>query len=314
LINGCLASVLLSQPRIIGGTVELRDIEIFLTLAEELHFGRTADRLHITPARVSQSIKKQERRIGVPLFDRTTRTVALTPVGRQLLDELRPNYRGLQDTLQRAVDAAAGTTGVLRLGMLASNLDDLRPMLDLFRARHPCFAVEITHTHFGDPFGPLRRKEIDLQITWLPIHEPDLATGPLVYTERIVMAVAADHPLATKPWVSYEDLGDYRVPAVAAPDYWTAAIAPFHTPAGRPVRRGQLVANFQELITAVAAGNTICPVHDHANRYYTRPDIRYLPITDAPLSKWAAVWRRVETSDVISAFNRVVEESGPVQL
>ncbi|MCA2221070.1 helix-turn-helix domain-containing protein [Nonomuraea aurantiaca] len=59
--------------------MELRDIEIFLTLCEELHFGRTAERLHVTPARVSQAIKKQERRVGAALFERDNRRVALTP-------------------------------------------------------------------------------------------------------------------------------------------------------------------------------------------------------------------------------------------
>ncbi|MGH3486399.1 MAG: LysR family transcriptional regulator [Actinopolymorphaceae bacterium] len=64
--------------------MELRDIEIFLTLAEELHFGRTAARLHVTTARVSQAVKKQERHIGGALFDRTNRAVKLTPLGVQL--------------------------------------------------------------------------------------------------------------------------------------------------------------------------------------------------------------------------------------
>ncbi|MGW8882036.1 LysR family transcriptional regulator, partial [Streptomyces mirabilis] len=75
--------------------MELRDIEIFLTLAEELHFGRTAARLHVSPARVSQAIKKQERRIGGALFDRTSHHVRLTPLGRQLYDDLLPVHRGL---------------------------------------------------------------------------------------------------------------------------------------------------------------------------------------------------------------------------
>jgi DNA-binding transcriptional LysR family regulator len=62
--------------------VEHRDIEIFLTLAEELHFGRTAERLRVSPARITQAIKKQERQIGAVLFERTNRTIRLTPLGR----------------------------------------------------------------------------------------------------------------------------------------------------------------------------------------------------------------------------------------
>lgn len=86
----------------VRGPVELRDIEIFLVLAEELHFGRTAQRLHISQARVSQAIKKQERRIGAELFARTSRTVRLTEVGRQFRDDLQPVYAGLHESLERA--------------------------------------------------------------------------------------------------------------------------------------------------------------------------------------------------------------------
>lgn len=116
--------------------MELRDIEIFLALAEELHFGRTAERLRVTPARVSQSIKKQERRLGAALFDRTTRSVTLTAVGQQLFDELRPHYRGMHESLERATNAARGKTEVLRLSMIASNLDDLSAGTGPF-PRHP---------------------------------------------------------------------------------------------------------------------------------------------------------------------------------
>jgi DNA-binding transcriptional LysR family regulator len=85
--------------------VEQRDIEIFLTLAEELHFGRTAERLHVSTARVSQSIAKWERRVGVPLFERSSRRVALTPVGRQLHQDIGPPYRQILAGIERAVTA-----------------------------------------------------------------------------------------------------------------------------------------------------------------------------------------------------------------
>ncbi|MER6076088.1 LysR family transcriptional regulator [Streptomyces sp. NPDC001817] len=77
--------------------MELRDIEIFLTAAQELHFGRTAERLHVTPARVSQSIRRTERRVGAPLFDRTTRRVRLTALGEQLHRELNAGYQQIRD-------------------------------------------------------------------------------------------------------------------------------------------------------------------------------------------------------------------------
>ena len=70
--------------------LERYELETFLTLAEELHFGRTAERTHVSTARVSQTIKKLERRVGAPLFNRTSRHVELTPIGRQLYDDLTP--------------------------------------------------------------------------------------------------------------------------------------------------------------------------------------------------------------------------------
>jgi hypothetical protein len=78
--------------------------------------------------------------------------------------------------------------------------------------------------------------------------------------------------------------------------------------------RGAHVANFQELITIVAAGNAICPVHDHAHRYYARPDIRYLPIADAPIASWALVWRTAAETELIRALAQVVTDLGPLIL
>ncbi|THA58053.1 LysR family transcriptional regulator, partial [Streptomyces sp. A1136] len=97
--------------------MEVRDIEIFLTLAEELHFGRAAARLHLTQARVSQVIGRQERRLGGLLFDRSNRRqVRLTPLGRQLRADLRPVYANLRDSLERARMTARGKTARLRVG------------------------------------------------------------------------------------------------------------------------------------------------------------------------------------------------------
>ena len=73
-------------------SVELRELRVFLTLAEELHFGRTAERLEITPSYASQTIRTLEARIGGRLFDRTSRRVKLTPLGARLAAQARPAY------------------------------------------------------------------------------------------------------------------------------------------------------------------------------------------------------------------------------
>jgi uncharacterized protein (TIGR03382 family) len=98
---------------------ERHEVEAFLTLAEELHFGRTAERLRVSTTRVSQTIRKLERGIGAPLFDRTSRSVSLTPIGRQLRDELRPAYDQVLKSFQNASATGRGVTGTLTLGVFA---------------------------------------------------------------------------------------------------------------------------------------------------------------------------------------------------
>lgn len=122
--------------------MDLRDIEIFLTLADELHFGRTAERLHISPARVSQAISRQERRMGTVLFERTSRRVELTPVGARLRDDLRQGYELIQSGLALASRAGSDPAGTLRVAAMGIIGHELQPVVDAFTARHPACVVE----------------------------------------------------------------------------------------------------------------------------------------------------------------------------
>ncbi|MGW6060485.1 LysR substrate-binding domain-containing protein [Streptomyces sp. NPDC055189] len=292
--------------------MEIRDIEIFLVLAEELHFGRTAERLHVTAARVSQAIKKQERQIGGALFERTSRHVSLTSLGRQLYDDLLPVHRGLQRSLERAALSAQNETTVLRLGMTSSNSEDLRPILAEFSARHPACLVQIRAVGYNDPFAALRRGTIDVLLAWLPISEPDLTVGPVAYTEPVVLCVSSAHPLARRDAVSYEDLADETVLTGAAPAYWREALIPACTPSGRPIPEGPAAFDGTQLLAIVASGEAVCPVHAHALRYYRRPDIAYVPIHDAPLGHWALSWLTSGETDQIRALAEVVDDVGPI--
>ena len=292
--------------------MELRDIEIFLTLAEELHFGRTAERLHLTTPRVSQAIKKQERAIGAELFARTSRTVRLTTAGEHLRDSLRPAYTNLRESIDHATLAARGTREVLRVGSIPTNFREMRPFFTAFTARHPQWDLRLRHSSFVDPFGPLRRGEIDVLISWLPIEEPDLTAGPVLFTESRVVAAAVDHELAARGPTSLEVLGDHPVPmGDAMPEYWVDAFIPFHTPGGRPVRRGPGVANIDDISTLVSTGEIITLYGAHASRFHARPDVAYLPVTDAPPLRWGPVWRTdSDKGALIRAFAQVVGELG----
>jgi DNA-binding transcriptional LysR family regulator len=286
--------------------MELRDIEIFLTLAEELHFGRTAERLHVSQARVSQAIGQQERRLGALLFDRANRRVVrLTPVGRQLRDDLRPVYAGLRDSLERARLAARGITAVLRVGVLPHNCHDLRPQ----------WKLRIRYAPFVDPFAELRRGNVDVLVTWLPVAEADLTVGPVLFTESRVVALASEHELAGRSSVSLEMISHFQFPNTeSAPDYWVDSYLPSHTPKGRPIERGPLVQNNDEVLALVGTGEIVVPYPSHMIRYGARPDIVYLPIQDIGAISYALVWQSESENDLIRALAGTIHDIGPLDL
>ncbi|MFG6202052.1 LysR family transcriptional regulator [Nonomuraea sp. JJY05] len=293
--------------------MEIRDIEIFLTLAEELHFRRAAERLHVSQARVSQAISEQERRLGGTLFDRSNRRqVQLTSLGRQLRDDLRPVYAGLRDSLERARLTAQGITAVLRVGMLPINVHELRPYWDTFRARHPAWKLHISHPPFADLFGGLRRGEIDVLVAWLPVEEPDLTVGPALFAEPRVLAIAAEHELAGRTSVSLEVVGDFQhVDIETKPDYWFDSYVPSHTRRGRAIERGPLVRSSAEILTWTGMGEVVALFPSHMTRYWVRQDIVYLPVHDVEPLTYALVWRSDTENDLIRALARTVRDLGP---
>jgi DNA-binding transcriptional LysR family regulator len=284
--------------------VELRDIEIFLTLAEELHFGRTAERLHVSQARVSQSIKQQERRIGGALFERTSRSVRLTPLGERLRDRLRTGYAEIMSGIDEAAAVARGHTGVLTVGTMATHYQSITAVLDLFRQRHPQCELRLREILPTDPLTALRAGQVDIGMLWLPIREPDLVVGPVLHTEKLVLAVAAGHRLADRDSVEMEDLGDHPVvvPDGPTPGYVWEAHTPAVTPAGRPVPRGLLVATLEEAFRAIAAGGVVSPIGSDVAATRQRGDIAFLPITDGPVMRYAPVWRSDGETPLVRAF------------
>ncbi len=291
--------------------MELRDIEIFLTLTEELHFGRTAERLHVSQSRVSQSIKQQERRIGGGLFERTSRAVRLTPLGERLRDRLRAGYDEIISGIEEATATARGQAGTLTIGTMATQYQSIRAVLDLFRQRHPQCELRMREILPVDPFGPLRAGSIDIGILWQPVREPDLAVGPVLHREDLVLAVAAGHPLAGRHEVELEDLGDHPVvhPEGPIPDYVWEAHTPSTTPAGRPIRRGLGIATLEEALRAIADGGVVSPIGSDAASTRQRGDIVFLPITDGPVLHYAPVWRSGGETALIRAFVQAAAEA-----
>ncbi len=296
--------------------MELRDIEIFLTLSEELHFGRTAERLHVSAPRVSQAIKKQERSIGAQLFERTSRHVRLTPVGEQLLGDLRPVFQSLKASVERARLTAQGKTDILRIGLMVTNGHELRPFWEAFRSQHPQWGLRLSHNGYMDPFAPLRNGEIDLLLSWLPVEEPDLTVGPVLFDEPRVALVAADHRLAGRSSVTLEAFADHGVvgPDGLQPEYFENAFVPFSAPSRRDIERKFLVTTLDQLYTYVADGEVIHLLGNQVTRFYARPDVTYIPVRDTPLLRWGLVWRSDNDSPMVRAFVHIARELGTMSL
>lgn len=294
------------------------ELECFLILAEELHFGRTAERMRLSRARVSQLVQRLERRVGALLFVRTSRRVSLTALGRQLRADLEPHHRAIDAALAKAADAARGVSGVLHVGFSGPPAGELvMRAADALRAAHPELDVEFCEVPLSDPYGPLRKGEFDIQLTELPVREEDLGEGPVLLTEERVLAVASGHPLAARRRVSPADLAEVPLLSVAGelPAYRQEYQVPAHTPAGRPVARGPAVTNMQEALMLVAAGKGAFLTAAHTATYYARPGVSYLAFDDAAPVGYGLVWRVGDSTGAVRAFARAALKAarGPAE-
>lgn len=285
--------------------LERHELEAFLTLAEELHFGRTAERLHVSTARISQTIAKLERQVGVPLFHRTSRRVELSPVGRKLYEEVRPAWSRITAALARAVDAGRGLTGLLRVafnGPAAGQL--LVGATQEFRDRHPECDVRIREARLPEVLPWLRGGEVDLALTCHPMRADDVVMGPVLVREARMLAVPVGHPFARREAVSVEDLARVTVLQIpeTLPDSLREDRAPHRTPAGKPVSHGPAAMTFNEALTLVGAGEGVFVVGAHARRYFARPDVAYVRFEDAAPVEWGLVWPADGATARVRAF------------
>ncbi|MEU4367200.1 LysR family transcriptional regulator [Micromonospora chersina] len=292
--------------------LERYEVETFLTLAEELHFGRTAERLRVTTGRISHVVRKLERRIGAPLFERTSRVVRLTPIGARLAEELRPLVAGIEDAVQRAVDAGRGLAGELRVAYVGeSTAPVLLRAVALFTERHPDCVVHVHEAPLATTRSSLRDGSIDVLIASYPFD--GMANGPALLHERRVLAVAADHPLAGAESVSLEVLADH--PVVQYPAVTSAAFkrdrTPDRTPSGRPVPQGPAGTSFSEMLALVAMGRGVLPVGEQTRHYHARPDLAYVPIRDAPPIRRGPVWLASNTTTRVREFVRAAVDANP---
>jgi DNA-binding transcriptional LysR family regulator len=285
--------------------VELRELRVFLTLFDELHFGRTAERLHVSQTRISQTIQELETKLGTSLFVRTSRRVTPTPAGRQLHEQVGPVHEQLRHVLREIHEANREIAGELRLGLdgPSSGGQALPNIISLFTARHPDCSVHVTETGIGDATVPLRRGEFDLIALDLPVDQPDLVIGPILRRDERLIGLATNHPLAQRESVSLEDIADYETHdgGGSQPPEKIDAWSPPRTPTGRPIRRLHLAnPTFSQIFALVAAGEI---VHFASSPLFlTYPGVVYRPITDMPPIESALTWLASGETTAIRAF------------
>jgi len=187
--------------------VDVQQIRVFLAVAEELHFGRAAERLHMAQPPVSRAVQQLERELGTPLFDRSTRRVTLTSVGESLV---RPASDVLEAVARFGTTARAagkGEIGHVRFAYAGASTNVVVGRLArAVRAQHPGIHLELLSQRFAQlAMGALVRGEIDVALGRWDYVPADISTRA-VATESLVVAVPETHRLAERPSVSMADL------------------------------------------------------------------------------------------------------------
>jgi DNA-binding transcriptional LysR family regulator len=295
--------------------VDADEIEAFLALAEELHFTRTAQRLHLPQSKVSRLIASLERRVGGALFERTSRRVTLTPLGARLRDQAGPAYAELEAALAQARACARGTGGALRVGCtLTVGGPVISQLLNAFCTRYPDCDLTMREVTAWEPYAALRNGDVDVLVNWQAVDEPDLVVGPVLEYRDRVLAVRRGHRLAGRESVSFEDLADEESHAPPFPDKFpaalSAAILPPVTPSGRPVRRtSRQIWSMDDILALMTRTDIVHPTMAGVT-LFQRHDLVLVPIRDMPPMPLGLIWCAAHENARIRALAAAARQLG----
>jgi len=304
-----------------GSTIpDLRQLRYFVAVAEEQHFGRAAARLSMTQPPLSQAIRALEDTLGVELFARTRRSVELTPVGADLLPEVRRILASAEALRPLAQSLARGEAGVLALAFVTTADYGLLPLLLRdFGARYPRVRLQLAEATSDVQVDELVAGRIDAglviaplpprhaaQLSYLPIaREPLVIAMPTELAARTGGTSAEDGCDAP---VSLRDLADVPLvvfPRHLAPGFYDI-IMDCYGAAGLVPRVGQEAIQMQTIVSLVSAGMGVALV-PQSLRHLRRTGVVYRPLAEAvPAIETGLVWRSAEVSPVLAAFIEIV--------
>ena len=281
--------------------VHLRDLRYFVAVAEELHFGRAAERLFVSQPALSRQIARLEAQLGVTLFDRDRRKVSLTTTGETLLCNARTLLNAWAAAERELRDAAAATAATLRIGLQTSVGRGILAALNAgLRERHAQWTIELNQQTWDDPTAGLADGSSDIAVCWMPLPDGDGYRSVTVATEQRLIALPSNDPIATRSAVSFDEIADrplVALPAAAGElrDYWLAAD---HRDA--PARVATIARSAEEAMEAVAAGIGSALISIGNADIYARNDVAFVPVDDLTPAELAVVWRWDDNRPIIA--------------
>ena len=288
--------------------MELRHLRYFIAVAEELHFGRAALRLHIAQPPLSQQIRQMEDELGAPLFNRTKRRVQLTDAGRAFLPEARCTLAQMERAVQAAQRAHRGELGHLEVGYVSSAMAGLMPgVLRTFRSRFPNVELVLHQLLTSEQVRALHERRIHLGFLRPPIDD-DALVWETVLREPLVVLLPKAHILADKPRIPLLTLAKehFVLPPQSPPFGLRDQVTSLCQQAGFTPRVTQVVTHYPAIVGFVAAGLGIS-ILPASMQLLQQPGVVYRPLQDrTPWREMAVAWRQDETSTVLQSFLTVV--------
>ena len=291
--------------------MELRQLRYFVAVAEEGHFGRAAQRLHMSQPPLSMQIKGLEAELGVELLNRSTRRVTLTDAGRAFLEKTRAILGAVEEARDAARGAKHGTQGKLRVGFISSaTLSLLPPSIRLFRERFGGVELELKELTSAQQVDALYDGEIKVGLVRLPMRAPGIQFEP-VLEERLVVAVPSGHVLEKLDRVSLEAIAD--LPLI----FFTRQLIPgFHAQIVELFRRvgafpkvAQHAVHLQTIVGLVASGIGIAILPGSAERV-GREGVVYRALDVPDATSWMGLaWVEGDESKLVKHFIDTVREA-----
>ncbi|AUB34317.1 DNA-binding transcriptional regulator, LysR family [Nostoc flagelliforme CCNUN1] len=290
--------------------MELRHLRYFVAVAEELHFGRAAQRLHMAQQPLSQQIRQLEAELGVSLFHRTKRQVQLTEAGKAFLQEARQVLDKASHAIKVARLVAQGEIGRLAVGFSGFATYSILPkVLQVFRERFPSVELDLEEMTTSAQVQALQNRQIHLGLMIPPVNDASLSLS-MILQEPFVVVLPESHPLAKKPELTLSALGNESFILVSRhlePGYYDLCISLFQQ-AGFSPKVVQKASHKQTILGLVSAGMGVS-LAPASIRNIHRTGVVYTNLnTSIAKVELAAVWRQDESSPILQSFIEVIRE------